>query len=141
MGIDSKHISETTEDDIPSQNQFLKNRGKSLSPKVFHYDPKSTSLRVGNKNKLDKEGNYQKLSLPPDTTQISLFCDPETNSDIKTECETDDGEGQSYVLLAKLHLDRFGLWNRVLLAAGQISTLYISKPGAVDALASSVRPI
>jgi len=136
-------MSGTTEDDGPSPNQFLKNRGKSLTPKkVFLYDPNSTSLKVGNKNKLDKgEGHYQKLSLPPDTKQISLFYDPETNSDIKTECETDDGEGQSYVLLAKLHLNRFGLWNRFLLAAGQISTLYISQPGAVDALASSVRPI
>jgi hypothetical protein len=91
--------------------------------------------------KSDSDVHYQKLVLPKDTTKISLFCNPETDSDIKTESQIVDGECRDYVLLAKLHLDQFGLWNRFLLAAGQIKNIYVSKSGPVDALAASVRPM
>lgn len=75
--------------------------------------------------------DYRKVKLRPKTKQISLFTDPKYNSDVKTEEEAFEGEPVlDYVLLARLHLDSFGWWNKVLLMGGFRDHLYL--PGGDD---------
>lgn len=67
------------------------------------------------------------LTFPAGTTKLSLFVDPRSTSSVKTEygSQLDDYD----VLLARLHLDQFGLCNRVRLAAGYFHAVYVESFG------------
>ena len=64
------------------------------------------------------------MRLPPRQNDITIFVDPQTESEPTTENTAPNGH--SNVMLAKLYLDRLGTLNHVLRYLGQLSTLYIT---------------
>ena len=75
----------------------------------------------------DSEDIYQKVKLPARSKQITLFVDEETESRITTQSTGNDG--QNNVLLARLHLDRLGLYGQIFRFLGLLSTLYVINVG------------
>lgn len=71
------------------------------------------------RNKVD----YAKIPLPRRERELTIFVDPETESKVTTEEMTG---GHSNILLAKLYLDRLGIWHQILRCLGQLSTVYVS---------------
>ena len=63
------------------------------------------------------------IELPPKHEQVTIFVDPETESEPTTESRREDG--QSNVILATLYLIRLGAYHRVLRTLGLLSTLYV----------------
>lgn len=69
---------------------------------------------------LDK---YKKVALPKQRKRVTIFVDPETESQPTAESTAPDG--QSNVVLAKLYLDRLGRYDQLLRFLGLLSTLYV----------------
>ena len=144
----------------PSGTQFLRIRGRAKSPplknRVIIYDPEKKSLEVRSKKQVDHgklshilakcadsgiqqtevdQPGYTKIQLPSRINEITLFVDPDAESEPTTENGID---GHSTVMLAKLYLNRLGTTNQILRFLGQLSTLYVTKIRPCDDRSSLV---
>jgi len=106
----------------------LRDRGRVLNFKdrVIVYDCGKMRLQVRSRKEVDQDpnkGDYTEIRLPRRERELTIFVDQETESKVTTEQTTG---GQSNVMLAKLYLDRLGIWNQILRCSGKLSTLYVS---------------
>ena len=72
----------------------------------------------------------QKVDLPPNRKQVTIFVDPETESKPTTASKAPDG--QSNVVLATLYLNRLGVFHQLLRFLGLLSTLHVINARAVE---------
>lgn len=70
----------------------------------------------------ESEKITQEMKLPARSKQVTIFVDKETESKLTIESMS---EGQSNVLLARLHLDRLGPYGQIFRFFGLLSTLYV----------------
>ena len=78
----------------------------------------------------ESEDIIQEMKLPARKTQVALFVDEETES--KLTIQSTGSDGQSNVLLARLHLDRLDTSSQILRFFGLLSTLYVLGKGPLS---------
>ena len=127
----------------PSDQQFLKARGRTLSPRVIVYDRTQETLEVHSKRDIDESKStdyqmdfakvrldsedYTELRISPRKKRLGkkviLYADAKT--DRPTLDYMTKGEKESNTMLARLRLDRLGKLNQILRVVGQLTTIYV----------------
>ncbi|MCJ1357654.1 MAG: hypothetical protein MMC33_007650 [Icmadophila ericetorum] len=112
----------------PSDQQFLKARGRTLSPRVIVYDRTQETLEVHSKRDIDENSeDYTELRISPRKKRLGkkviLYADAKT--DRPTLDYMTKGEKESNTMLARLRLDRLGKLNQILRVVGQLTTIYV----------------
>lgn len=70
------------------------------------------------------------MKIPGRSNQVTLFVDEKTESKLTTQSMEPDGPPN--VLVARLYLDRLGLYGQIFRFLGILSTLYVTKAGSIN---------
>ncbi|KAL9109012.1 MAG: hypothetical protein Q9227_006252 [Pyrenula ochraceoflavens] len=128
MAPGSKTSPAITEQDDPSPNQNIQQRGRIPTPpkkakKAWLYDCEDKSLTIQDPEDLEKsEKTFDKIPLGKGQKEIVLFIDTGSES-ISTSGK--DKSGYCNAPLAILILNQAGLWNNLLRILGRIPMLYV----------------
>ncbi|MCJ1270843.1 hypothetical protein MMC22_010740 [Lobaria immixta] len=117
----SGHVSSKND---PLPRQFLKPRGRVMSPRhrVIVYDCEENTVEVkSEEDVLHKD--YERLHVPSRTNEVTIFLDSETET--KPTIEAADQKGHGNVMVATIRLNKLGFSNSALRFLGQLSTLYV----------------
>ncbi|KAF2238223.1 hypothetical protein EV356DRAFT_529224 [Viridothelium virens] len=123
-------------------HQHLRERGRTPSPpwksRCFVYDCGNVELEVMKKEKIEgheEKQRYQKIQLRPRQRHVALFVESETENGNTDEGETrlmteeETKEAKNRVLFATLDLKGAGLFDKLHMLAGKLTTLYVFNIG------------